>query len=89
MASTLQVVVDGVPLDGDRARTFWQRYSAWMEEHAGDLAGFARSEGLASMHPEMHAGAPVLVGSRTEPQLPYAPAAARPRKPARAPRRRR
>jgi len=83
------VVVDGVPLDGERARIFWERYSAWMEEHRGDLAGFARSEGLASVYPEMQGGAPVLVGSRTAAQRPYAPATARPRKPAREPRRRR
>jgi hypothetical protein len=76
--SALRVVVDGVPLPPDAARAFWQRYSAWLEEHAGDLAGFAKSEGLASVHPEMHGGTPVLAASHTAPQRAYSSA---PRKP--------
>ncbi len=75
----LRVTVDGKPLPGDEARAFWQRFSAWMEEHAGDLAGFAQAEALASVHPEMHGGAPVLVASRTAPQKAYTSA---PKKPA-------
>jgi hypothetical protein len=43
-----------------------------MEAHPSDLAGFARSEGLASVFPEVHAGGPVLVASRTASQRPYA-----------------
>jgi hypothetical protein len=73
-AGRLRVVVDGKPLPDDEARAFWERFSAWMEEHAGDLAGFARAESLASVHPEMHGGAPVLVGSRTAAQKAYASA---------------
>jgi hypothetical protein len=42
-----------------------------MDEHPSDLAGFAKSEGLSSVTPEMHSGAPVLVASRTAPQKPY------------------
>jgi hypothetical protein len=76
--SVLQVLVDGVPLADDSARAFWRRYSAWMDEHAGDLAGFAKSEGLASVHPEMHGGAPVLVASHTAPQRAYSSAPRRP-----------
>jgi hypothetical protein len=53
-------------------RALWQRFSAWMEEHRGDLAGFARSEGFASVHPEVHGSEPVLVVSRTAAQKPYA-----------------
>ena len=42
-----------------------------MDEHQGDLAGFAKTEGLSSVTPEMHSGAPVLVASRTAAQKPY------------------
>ena len=70
-AGRLRVTVDGKALLEDEARAFWQRFSAWMEEHASDLGGFARSEGLASVHPEMHGGAPTLVASRTAPQKAY------------------
>jgi hypothetical protein len=73
--SSLRVLVDGEPLPTDEAIAFWKRFSAWMEEHPGDLAGFARGEGLASVHPEMHEGAPVLSASRTAQQRPYAVAA--------------
>ena len=74
----LRVTVDGKPLPEDEARAFWHRFSAWMEEHAGDLAGFARTEGIASVHPEMHGGAPVLVASRTAPQKAYTTAPKKP-----------
>jgi hypothetical protein len=67
----LRVLLEGTPLPTDEARAFWQRFSAWMAANAGDLAGFARQEGLASVHPEMHAGAPVLVASRNTPQRAY------------------
>jgi hypothetical protein len=42
-----------------------------MDENPGDLAGFAETEGLKSVVPEMHSGAPVLVASRSAPQKPY------------------
>jgi len=73
----LRVLIDGLPLGDPEARALWQRFSAWMEEHAADLAGFARSEGFASVHPELHGGEPVLVASRTAPQKPYANALSR------------
>jgi hypothetical protein len=76
--TALKVLLDGAPLPDDGARAFWQRYSAWMEDHEGDLGGFASSEGLTSVHPEMHGGFPVLVASHSGPQGPYSPA---PRKP--------
>jgi hypothetical protein len=69
--STLSVLVDGEPLPKEEAIAFWKRFSAWMDEHPGDLAGFAKSEGLTSVTPEMHAGAPVLVASHTAAQKPY------------------
>ena len=69
--SALRVVVDGVALPDDEARAFWKRFSAWMEDKHGDLAGFARAEGLASVHPEMREGRAVLTASRTAAQRPY------------------
>jgi hypothetical protein len=67
----LKVLVDGAPLPEAEARGFWGRFSAYLDAHKGDLAGFAKSEGFASVHPETHDGLPVLVVSRTAPQRPY------------------
>jgi hypothetical protein len=69
--SFLSVTLDGKPLPAEEGIAFWKRFSAWMEEHPEDLAGFAKSEGLASVHPEMLDGAPVLVASRTGAQKAY------------------
>jgi hypothetical protein len=69
--SLLRVLIDGEPLPDEEAIAFWKRFSAWMDEHPGDLAGFAGSESLKSVVPEMHSGAPVLVASRSAPQKPY------------------
>jgi hypothetical protein len=69
--SLLQVIVDGKAMPAEEGIAFWKRFSVWMDEHPSDLAGFAKSEGLASVHPEMHAGAPVLIASRAAPQRPY------------------
>jgi hypothetical protein len=70
-ASRLAVSVDGTPMAGDAARDVWQRFSAYMEEHKGDLAGFAKAEGYLSVHPRSEGGRAVLVFSRTEPQEAY------------------
>jgi hypothetical protein len=64
------VIVDGVPLPEEEARIFWARFSE-QDAHAGDLAGFARTEGFASVHPEAQRGVAVLVVSRSEAQRPY------------------
>ncbi len=69
----LGVLVDGQPMPPDEARTFWGRFSAYMEEHKGDLAGFAKQEGFASVHPAMKEGVATLLASRTSVQRPYAP----------------
>ena len=69
----LSVYVDGSPLPEAEARAFWQRFSDWMEENRGDLAGFAAKEGFASVHPGVENGRPVLYASKTEGQRPYAP----------------
>jgi hypothetical protein len=73
----LRVLIDGKPLSEPQARALWQRFSAWMEEHSGDLGGFARTEGFASVHPELHGGEPVLVASLSAPQRPYTSAPAK------------
>jgi hypothetical protein len=75
--SSLRVLVDGEPMPTEEAIAFWKRFSAWMDEHQGDLGGFAKSEGFASVQPEMHSGAPVLVASRTAAQTPYTTASKR------------
>lgn len=82
-APRLAVLVDGAPLPDDQARELWARFSAWMEEHRGDLAGFAAREGFASVHPGVDAGRPVLLASKSAAQRPYAVADAVERRPAR------
>jgi hypothetical protein len=82
----LRVLIDGEALENQEAIAFWKRFSEWMDEHPGDLAGFARSEGLSSVQPEMHDGVPVLVASHTARQHPYGVAPKR--KPRRATKRR-
>lgn len=74
MSGPLVVTVDGTPMADEEARALWQRFSTWMEEHQGDLAGFAAQEGFASVHPGVEGGRPVLRASRTDPQRPYAAA---------------
>jgi hypothetical protein len=69
----VKVLVDGQALPDDEARAFWQRFSDWMEEHKGDLAGFAAKEGFASVHPGVQGGRPVLFVSKTAVQKPYGP----------------
>lgn len=71
MSSALRVLVDGEAMPVEEAIAFWKRFSVWMDEHKGDLGGFAKSEGLASVRPEMHSGSPVLVASRSAAQTPY------------------
>jgi hypothetical protein len=71
----LAVFVDGSAMPEPDARAFWARFSAWMEEHRGDLAGFAANEGFASVHPGVENGLPVLYASRSAGQQPYGPVA--------------
>ena len=68
---SLRVLVDGVALPDAEAVAFWRRFSVWMDAHPGDLGGFAKTESLSSVQPEMHDGTPVLVASRSAPQAPY------------------
>ena len=74
MSRALAVLVDGAPMAEADARAFWERFSAWMEEHPGDLAGFAAKEGFASVHPGVEKGRAVLRASKKDPQKPYSPA---------------
>ncbi|MBK8218848.1 MAG: hypothetical protein IPK71_34395 [Myxococcales bacterium] len=71
-SGALEVVVDGVKLPDEEARAMWARFSAWMDEHKGDLAGFAAREGFVSVKPAMSGGRPVLVASVREAQVAYA-----------------
>lgn len=67
----LGVVVDGTALSDDEARALWQTFSAYMEEHRGDLGGFAKSQGFISAHPRSEGGRAILVLSKTAPQEEY------------------
>ncbi len=78
MSARLSVLVDGAPMGEDEARALWARFSAYMEENRGDLAGFAKQEGFASVHPATGAQGAALIASRTAPQRPYQTATATP-----------
>jgi hypothetical protein len=67
----LAAFVDGTLLPEEEARALWGRFSAHMDAHKGDLAGFARAEGFASIHPESRRGQAVLVASRSGVQRTY------------------
>jgi hypothetical protein len=58
-------------MPADDARAFWGRFSAYMEANKGDLAGFAKQEGFASVHPSMGPSGAVLLVSRSSAQRPY------------------
>lgn len=68
----LAAFVDGTPLPEADAVALWDRFSLWMEERRGDLAGFAAKEGFASIHPGVDGDRPVLRASKSASQLPYA-----------------
>lgn len=63
---SLTVIIDGVPLPDDEARALWTRFSEHMDEHRGDMAGFAKLCGYVSVAPEVRHGQPVLVVQTTE-----------------------
>ena len=75
-ARALTVLVDGAPLPEAEALALWDRFSTWMEDHRGDLKGFAAQEGFASVHPGVDGDRPVLRASKTAEQRPYAPVTA-------------
>lgn len=57
----LVAVVDGVALPDAEGEALWRAFSEHMDQHQGDLAGFARSRGFASVKPEHRNGQAVLV----------------------------
>lgn len=70
----LVVLVDGVPMAEAAARELWGAFSRHMDEHRGDLAGFARAQGWFSVSPEYRGGQAVLVvqtaeGAPTKPSV--------------------
>lgn len=73
MRKKLGALVDGTPLPEAEAHALWDRFSVWMEEHHGDLGGFAAQEGFASIHPGVDGDRPVLRVSRSAAQSSYAP----------------
>jgi hypothetical protein len=62
---TLAVLVDGKPMPPEDARALWTRFSAHMDEHQGDMAGFAREQGWFSVAPEYRQGQAVLIVQTT------------------------
>jgi hypothetical protein len=76
--SRLAAEIDGAPLPEDKAREIWTKFSEHMDEHRGDMTGFAKLHGYARVSPEARRGQAVLVIQTTE-------GAARPQPPARPP----
>jgi hypothetical protein len=72
--SKLGVLIDGAPLDPEAARALWTEFSQHMDEHRGDMAGFAKLKGWRSVAPEYRQGKAVLV-VRTEAAMPAQKAA--------------
>ena len=56
---------DGEPLPDDEARALWTAFSAHMDEHRGDMAGFAKLYGYHEVRPEYRKGQAVLLVSTT------------------------
>jgi hypothetical protein len=55
------VSLAGKLLADDEARALWEAFSAYMDEHRGDFAGFAKLRGYESVRPEYQRGRAVLV----------------------------
>ncbi|WP_437781219.1 hypothetical protein [Sorangium sp. So ce1097] len=64
--SNLAATLDGAPLSDDEARDLWTRFSRHMDEHRGDMAGFARENGYVSVTPTFERGRALLVVRTTE-----------------------
>ncbi|MRG95192.1 hypothetical protein [Polyangium spumosum] len=63
----LAAFVDGVALPDDQARDLWKRFSEWMGEHKGDMAGFGKQNGYTQITPEYRGGRAVLIAYTKEP----------------------
>ena len=64
--SRLAAVIDGVTLGEEEARVLWTAFSAHMDAHQGDMAGFARRKGWFAVAPEYRQGKAVLLVRTTE-----------------------
>lgn len=53
--------MDGKALVQAEAEALWHAFSAHMDEHQGDLAGFATARGWASVAPTYRRGTAVLL----------------------------
>jgi len=80
--SRLAVLVDGAPLEEEAARALWAEFSAHMDEHRGDMAGFAKQKGWQSVAPEYRQGRAVLVVKTGAAPTKPAPTKPKPAKPA-------
>lgn len=60
-ASALVALIDGAPLPEEEGKALWKEFSAHMDEHRGDMAGFAKKKGWVSVAPEYRQGKAVLV----------------------------
>jgi hypothetical protein len=58
-------VIDGVALADAEGEALWKAFSAHMDEHRGDMAGFAKARGFREVKPEYRHGQAVLVITRT------------------------
>ena len=67
VGSRLVVLVDGAPLPEEAARELWVNFSRHMDDHEGDLAGFAAAQGFVRVSPEAREGKAVLVVWTREP----------------------
>jgi len=63
---SLAVTIDGVQLPDEEARALWTKFSEHMDEHRGDMAGFAKLHGYVSVAPEARGGQAVLVVRTTK-----------------------
>jgi hypothetical protein len=62
-SSRLAVLLDGKALGDEPARALWVEFSAYMDTHEGDFAGFAKLKGWHSVATEHRSGRAVLVVS--------------------------
>jgi hypothetical protein len=59
--SRLLALIDGVALPEEEGKALWREFSAHMDEHRGDMAGFAKKKGWVSVLPEHQDGKAVLL----------------------------
>jgi hypothetical protein len=87
-ASRLAAMIDGALVPDAEARALWKEFSEHMDEHRGDMAGFARKKGWFSIAPEHRQGKAVLLvqtsASAPKPPPPPPPKLVLPRPPSRA-----